>query len=132
MTKPLSGILFALLLCVMGPAGAAPADDACAALQAARGKLLTMAESRRKSDLNALKRQVYASSAMLEGIVGSMTGADAAKAAAFRPTWEAFKATREKEILPALYKGRYDEARAIAHGIQAERMEKMKAALGCK
>lgn len=93
---------------------------------------MEMVDSRGSGDLDALKREVYAASARLEGEVGALTGNDAARALAFRRVWEAFKRTREQEILPAVYRGRYDQARAIAHGIQAERFEKMKAALGCQ
>lgn len=110
----------------------ASAEEACAALLTARAKLLEMVDSRGKADLNALKREVYASSAELEGRVGALTGSEAARAIAFRRVWEAFKKTREQEILPAIYRGRYDQARSIAYGIQAERFEKMKAALGCQ
>lgn len=133
---PLHGLVLALLIAAAPGAGlSAPAgetDEACAALYTARARLLEMVDSRGRGDMKALKREVYASSAKLEGIVGGMTGPDADRAAAFRPVWEAFKATREQAILPALQRRRYDEARALAYGIQAERMEKMKAALGCR
>ena len=57
---------------------------------------------------------------------------DQAKAAAFRPTWEVFKSTREGEIIPHLYAGRVAEAKAIAGGIQAERMKQMRGVMACK
>jgi hypothetical protein len=61
-----------------------------------------------------------------------MTGADAAAAAAFTPVWTEFKATRDNEIIPAVYAGKTDDAKKLAMGIQAERMGKMKAAMSCK
>jgi hypothetical protein len=67
----------------------------------------------------------------LESIVGEMADNDADKAKAFRPIWEKFKKTREKEIIPAVYAGRKAYAKTIAGGIQAVRMGKMKVALGC-
>ena len=39
-------------------------------------------------------------------------------------TWNAFKATREKELVPAILKGNDDEAKKIAGGIQKERITK--------
>lgn len=128
------GVAALLGLALLGSAAqalGASTEEACAALQTARARLLEMVDSRGKADLDALKREVYASSAELEGRVGALSGADAARAIAFRRIWEAFKKTREQEILPAIYRGRYDLARSIAYGIQAERFEKMKAALGC-
>jgi len=128
---PALALLGAALPGLVQPALCASTEEACATLLRARVKLLEMVDSRGKADLQALKREVYASSARLEGAVGALSGADTARAIAFRRVWQAFKRIREQEILPAVYRGRYDEARSIAYGIQAERYEKMKAALGC-
>lgn len=125
-------LLGAVLLGLAQTALGASTEEACAALLTARAKLLEMVDSRDKRDLVALKREVYAASARLEGAVGGLSGDDAARAIAFRRIWEAFKRTREQEIIPALYRGRHDQARALAYGIQADRFEKMKAALGCQ
>jgi methyl-accepting chemotaxis protein len=38
-----------------------------------------------------------------------------------RQVWQAFRDTRDGELIPAIYAGRLDEARAIATGVQAER-----------
>lgn len=124
--------VFALLAAFLpGLALGASTEEACAALLMARARLLEMVGSRNRAELDALKHEVYAASASLEGAVGALTGSDAARATAFRRVWEAFKRTREQEILPALYRGRFEQARSLAYGIQAERFEKMKAALGC-
>ncbi len=129
----LPALLLVVSLLAQPQAGlAAQTEDACAALVAARMKLLEMIDSRGRGDLDALKREVYASSARLEGEVGALRGDDAARAIAFRRIWEPFKRTREQEILPALYRGQYARARAIAYGVQAERYEQMRAALGCR
>lgn len=114
------------------PATAGSTDVACEALVAARARLLEMIDSRGRGDLDALKREVYAASARLEGEVGALHGDDTARAIAFRRVWEPFKRTREQDILPALYRGQYVRAHAIAHGIQTERYERMRAALGCQ
>lgn len=131
-SQPGVALLAAALLGLAQQALAASTQEACTALLTARAKLLEMVDGRGRGDLAALKREVYASSAMLEGAVGDLTGADAARALEFRRVWQAFKRTREQEILPAIHSGRYDQARSIAYGIQAERFEKMKAVLGCQ
>lgn len=118
------------LMCTL-PAAAGSTDAACEALVTARARLLEMVDSRGRGNLDALKREVYASSARLEGEVGALRGDDTARAIAFRRIWEPFKRTREEEILPALHRGQYARARAIAYGVQAERYEQMKAAFGC-
>ena len=38
-------------------------------------------------------------------------------------TWEAFRSTRENELIPALLKGRESQAKAIAEGMQKERLD---------
>jgi hypothetical protein len=42
------------------------------------------------------------------------------------------KATREKEIIPAIYKGNADDAKKLANGIQLERLSKMWGIMSCK
>ena len=53
----------------------------------------------------------------------------AAKYKELKATWEDFKATRETEIVPAVRAGKTADAKAIAAGVQAERMKKMKGLL---
>mgnify|MGYP001765543505 CR=1 FL=1 len=117
-------------------AQAAPADDACAALMEARGHLVAMIGSSDKAANDGLKDKIQAASAKVDATVAAMAksynAGDEAKAAAFKPTWEDFKKTRETEIIPLVYAGKNADAKAIATGIQAERMGKMKAAMGCK
>jgi len=125
--------LFAALAALgAGVAQAAPADDACAALMEARGHLVTMIGSSDKSAYDGLKARIREASAKVDATLASMGGGDAAKATAFKPVWEDFKKTREGEIIPLVYAGKNAEAKAIATGIQAERMGKMKTAMGCK
>lgn len=119
-----------------GTAVAAPADDACAALMEARGNLVTLIGSSDKGAYDGLKTKIHDASARVDATVAAMAKSynaeNEAKAAAFKPVWEAFKNTRESEIIPLVYAGKNAEAKAIATGIQAERMGKMKAAMGCK
>lgn len=82
--------------------------------------------------LDGLKAKVHAASDKLDADLAAMEGGpDAAKVAAFKPVWEDFKKTREGEIIPAIYAGKTADAKALATGIQAERMKTLKAAMGC-
>lgn len=128
--------LAALVLLAAQPAQAAPNDDACAALMEARGHLVAMIGSSDKAAQEDLKGKVHAASAKLDGVLAAMAksynGDQEAKAAAFKPTWEAFKNTRETEIIPLVFAGKGAEAKAIAGGVQAERMKQMRGAMACK
>ncbi len=124
--------VFAILLSGLSRADTAPADDACTTLLEVRAHLLAMVKSTDKASQDGFKRKVYEASARLESILGAMADSDAPRAKAIKPVWESFKQTREKEIIPAVYAGRASDAKSIAIGIQAERMLKMKAVLGCK
>ena len=45
--------------------------------------------------------------------------------AEFQTLWEAFKKTRDDEIIPALFSGARDKARGMAQSVQAPRFKKM-------
>jgi hypothetical protein len=75
---------------------------------------------------------VQAASTKLDSVLASMTGADAKMAADFKAVWDQFKATRDQEIIPAIYRGNADDAKKIADGIQAERLSKMWGIMSCK
>ncbi|HNQ05551.1 MAG TPA: MCP four helix bundle domain-containing protein [Thiobacillaceae bacterium] len=132
MRTQLIAISATLSFLAFGSVQAAPADDACAALMEARTHLVSMIGSSDKAVNDGLKARIHEASARVDATLSSMSGSDAAKAAAFKPVWEDFKKTRETEIIPLVYAGKNAEAKAIATGIQAERMGKMKAAMGCK
>ncbi len=129
-------LLSSLGLLSAGAAQAAPSDDACTALMDARSNLVAMIGSTDKSAYDGLKARIHEASARLDATLAAMAksyNADSeARAGAFKPVWEDFKKTREGEIIPLVYAGRHAEAKAIATGIQAERMVKMKVAMGCK
>ncbi len=95
-----------------------------------------MIGSTHKAANDGLNGKIQAASGKVDASVNAMmksyNAGDEAKAAAFKPVWEAFKNTRESEIIPLVYAGKNADAKAIATGIQAERMGKMKAAMGCK
>jgi hypothetical protein len=45
-------------------------------------------------------------------------------------TWNAFKKTREAELVPAILAGKDDEAKKLAGGIQKERITKCQQLVG--
>lgn len=121
----------ALALATSAAQAATPAD-ACANLTAARGALVAMVDETDTSKLDGYVEKIHAASAALDADLTAMAGGpDAAKAETFKPVWEEFKATRETEIIPAIRAGDKDKAKAVATGVQAERMKTMKAAMGC-
>jgi hypothetical protein len=136
MTKSSLLLLAAIATLGTGAVQAAPADDACAALMDARGNLVKMLDSSDKAANDGLKANIAAATAKVDATLAAMAksynAGDEAKAATFKPTWEEFKATRDGEIVPLIYAGKNAEAKAIGTGIQAQRMGKMKAAMGCK
>ena len=119
-------------LAFVSAAWADPASDACAALADARNALYSMVNARDKSAQDALNAKVQAASTRLDSMLAGMTGADAKVAADFKAVWDQFKATREKEIIPAIYKGNTDDAKKIASGVQSERLSKMWSIMSCK
>ena len=124
--------VFGLGLAFVPAALADPASDACAALANARTALYSMTLAKDKSAQDAFNAKVQAASTKLDSVLAGMTGADAKMAADFKAVWDQFKATREEEIMPAIYKGNVDDARKIADGIQSERIAKMWSIMSCK
>ena len=124
--------LFGLGLAFVSSAWADPASDVCAALVDARGALYSMAKAKDKSAQDALNAKVQAASTKLDSVLAGMTGADAKRAADFKAVWDQFKETRDKEIIPAIYKGNADDAKKIADGVQYQRFSKMWSIMSCK
>jgi len=91
-----------------------------------------MINARDKSVQDALNAKVQAASARVDAGLAGMTNADAKVAADFKVVWDQFKATREKEIIPAIYAGNVAEAKKISDGIQYERLSKMWGIISCK
>jgi hypothetical protein len=113
-------------------ARAEPANDACAALVDARNTLYSMTNAKDRSAQDLLNARVQAASTKLDSGLAGMTGADAKVAADFKAVWDQFKETREKEIIPAIYKGNVADAKKIIDGIQYERLSKMWSIMSCK
>ena len=124
--------IFGVTLAFVRVASASPATDACAALVESRNALYSILSAKDKSAQDALKTKVQAASTKLDSVLASMTGADAKVAADFKAVWDQFKETREKEIIPAIYKGNADDAKKIADGIQYQRFATMWSMMSCK
>jgi hypothetical protein len=125
-------MVFVLGLAFVPAAWADSASDACAALVEARSTLYSMLNAKDKSAQDALSGKVQEASAKVDSVLAAMTGADAKAAAAFKAVWDQFKATRDKDIIPAIYKGNADEAKKIADGIQYQRLSQMWSIMSCK
>jgi len=52
-------------------------------------------------------------------------------AADFKAVWDQFKATRDNEIVPAIYNGNLNDAKKIADGIQFQRLSRMWSIMSC-
>jgi hypothetical protein len=108
------------------------ASDVCAALANARTALYSMITAKDVSTKDALNAKVREASTKLDSALAGMIGAEAKAAADFKALWDQFKATRDNQIIPAIYKGDVDEAKKIADGIQSERLSKMWSIMSCK
>jgi acetylornithine/succinyldiaminopimelate/putrescine aminotransferase len=106
--------------------------EACTALVDARVALWSMMDAKDKSTQDALNAKVQAASTKLDTVLASMTGAEAKKAAEFKAVWDQFKATRDNEIIPAVYAGKAADAKKIAASVQAGRLSKMWGIMSCK
>ena len=127
---PTMAALAALL--ATGLAQAAGPADVCTNLGEARTQLVALIGEADATKFDGYKAKIQAASKAVDAELAAMAGgADAAKASAFKPVWEDFKATREKEIIPAVYAGDKEKAKGLATGVQAGRMKEMKAAMGC-
>lgn len=133
MTPPITLVAATLLTAIASVAQAATPGDVCADLGEARAALVAMLSETDATKLDGYRAKVQSASARVDADLASMAaGADAAKAKDFKGVWDAFTATREAEIIPALYAGNREKAKGLASGVQAERMKAMKGTMGCQ
>jgi len=107
-------------------------SDVCAALANARTALYSMINAKDLATQDVLNAKVREASAKLESALAGMTGANAKAAADFKILWDQFRSTRDNEIIPAIYKGNFGEAKKVADGIQHERLSKMWSIMSCR
>jgi hypothetical protein len=91
-----------------------------------------MLNAKDKSALDAFRAKVQAASTKLDSVLAGMTGTDAKRAADFKAVWDQFKATRENEIIPAIYSDNAGDAKKIADNIQLDRLGQMWRIMSCK
>jgi hypothetical protein len=136
MLKKVYGVILSgALMAVSSFVSAATVDDVATSLADARANLLQMLNSTDKATHESLKAKIDAATKKVDSAVAelladkAMTPDKVEQLKAFKDTLEAFKKTRDEEIIPAIMGGKMDVAKDLAKGIQAERMKKMKAAL---
>ena len=112
-------------------AWATPASETCAALGQARTSLYSMLHAKDKTAQDALKAKIQASSTKIDSALASLTGAEAKVAADFKAVWDQFTATRDTEIIPAIDKSNFEDAKKIADGIQFQRLSRMWSIMSC-
>jgi hypothetical protein len=127
-----ASVVFGLGLGFVSVAWADSTSDACAALTNARIALYSMANARDKSAQDALNAKVQEASTKLDSVLAGMTGAGAKVAADFKVVWDQFKATRDNEIIPAIFKGNAADGKKAADGVQYERLSKMWSIMSCR
>jgi hypothetical protein len=119
-------------LVLIRAAWADSASDVCAALANARSALYSMMITKDRSAQDTWNAKVQAASTKLDLALDTITGDNAKKAADFKAVWDQFKATREQEVIPAIYSGNPGDARKIVDGVQADRLSKMWGIMSCK
>lgn len=121
--------------CLAPVAYAAHAGSIMAALMSARENLVAMVDAPDAASQNQYYAEVTTASQAVDDAVATaladanLTPEQAAKLEEFKATWEAFKDTRENEIMPQVRAGNVEQAKSVAMGIQAERMATMKSLL---
>lgn len=100
-------------------------------LSAARESLVTMMVNKDKRGTD--QQKLVKSTADAVSAALAKIKAPAGKEAQFKElveTWNAFKKTREVELVPAILAGKDDEAKKLAGGIQKERITKCQQLVG--
>lgn len=125
----LSAVLGALLAAV--PAHANEFADLRGQLSAARESLVTMMVNKDKRGTDQQKLVKDTADAVSAKL--AKMKAPAGKETQFKElvqTWDAFKKTRETELVPAILAGKEDDARKLAGGVQKERITKAQQLVG--
>lgn len=131
--KKLISLMFAalLMLCSSQWAHANEFTDLRAQLSAARESLVTLLVNKDKRGADQQKLVKDTADAVSAHL--AKMKAPAGKEAQFKElveTWNAFKKTREVELVPAILAGKDDEAKKLAGGIQKERITKCQQLVG--
>lgn len=109
-------------------AAASPADDIKASLGNAREGVIALLDATDKAKQDSLVAQIGAASTGVDHALATALSNPATHAAQlkeFEQVWQALKATRDGQLIPAVREGKPDVAKALAKGVQAERFKKM-------
>ena len=132
MKKLIASFLVSLSALALTPiASANEFTDLRAELSAARESLVTMLTNKDKR--GADQQKIVKSTADAVSAHLAKLKAPAGKEAQFKElvdNWNAFKKTRETELVPAILAGKEDEAKKLAGGIQKERITKCQQMVG--
>ena len=135
MKKIISLAFLACTLSLIAMPSLASSADILTALQAARGKLVSLISTTDKGTQSALVEEIKKATKEVDAKVDA-TLADPAttadtktKIGEFKTIWAEFQKTRDTEIIPAVLAGEADKAKSLAQGVQVERFKKMSALL---
>lgn len=128
-------MILALITAFAAPAFASHAEGVMTSMMKARENLLALLDSTDKAAHAGFQAEIVKATKEVDSKVKSAladkatTKDELTKYKEFSEIWEAFKKTRDGEIIPAIKAGKIDAAKALAKGVQAERFGKMKALL---
>jgi methyl-accepting chemotaxis protein len=102
--------------------------DLKGSLMGVRAALLAMMSSTDKAKMDEQKEIIGGISKDIDDVIVSLLKSSSnEKLKTIKETWEAFRDTRDRELIPFVYEGKIQEAKALATGIQAERFKKFTA-----
>lgn len=122
--------LLALLTWLASPVQAGPVGDIKTTLTTTRQQTMSMLSEDDRAVLEMRYDDALKSSKDLDNLLAAALRNDALRTAQptltqFKTIWEAFKKTRDSEIIPMLYAGERLKARYTALTVQAPRFKKM-------
>jgi len=131
MRKTITTLLTAIALtAVSWLAQTAVLDDIESHIIQARSYLLAMMDATNKATLDkqgafVTEATQKADAALATALADPAQAANAAKLKELQSVWDQFKATRDQEIIPALYADDLAKAKELASSIQVDRFKKM-------
>ncbi len=99
--------------------------DLKGSLMGVRAALLAMMSSTDKAKMDEQKEIIGRITKDIDDGIGALLKSSSdEKLKTLKETWEAFKETRDRELIPFIYEGKIQEAKTLATGVQAERFKK--------
>lgn len=128
MKKVLAGLVMVCFVFIAVSAQAGQFGDLKKRIGDARDSLVTMVKNKDKRGADQQKLVKDTADAVSAGLAGMK--APAGKEVQYKElvdTWNAFKKSREEEVVPLLLSGKQEEAEKLAGGVQKERFMKINA-----